>query len=78
MRTNITTLRKISKTFTSASNVFSQIIQASQAKFKVFKKEKQRRTNKNNKNTFLSHVKLKYFLLKNLKFTRLNNIITKS
>ena len=78
MRINITTFYKISKTLTSANNVFNQIIQASQTKFKVFRKKERKQTNKNNENAFLSHVKSKHFLLKNSKLTCLNNIIAKN
>ena len=39
IRTNLTTIRKILKTFTNANNVFDQIIQTSQAKLKIVKKK---------------------------------------
>ena len=54
------------------------MIQASQTKFKIFEKKKRKQANKSGENAFLSYVKLKHFLLKNSKFTRLNNIITKN
>ena len=78
VRTSITTFRKVSRTLTNASNVFDQMMQASQTKFKIFKKKKRKQTNENSESAFLSHVKLKHFLLKNSKFIRLNNVTTKN